>query len=130
MNFRQKSVFILCALFFLVSIFSSCYYDNRETLYPNETCDTTTVSFSADVVPILEANCYVCHSIDEGETSGDGYILETYDELTASTDGVTLIDVIEWTPGGAADMPKSGSQLPNCERAIIHAWINQGMLDN
>jgi len=110
--------------------FNACKYDNVEDLLAELICDTTAVSYTADVEPILVSRCYICHDLANGESAGGGYILEGYADLTASTDGSTLIDVIDWLPGGASDMPKNGSQLPSCERAIIRAWVNQGMLDN
>lgn len=41
---------------------TSCYYDNAETLYPQGTCITTNMSYAADINPILQQNCFVCHS--------------------------------------------------------------------
>lgn len=130
LNKLQKFYLSLILIFITATSFNSCYYDSEEYLYSGLICDSTDVSFSADVVPILEANCYVCHSIENADESGEGYILETYEELNASTDGETLIDVVDWLDGGASDMPKGGSQLPDCQRAVIRNWVNEGMLNN
>lgn len=53
----------LFAFVILILIFKSCSWDNEETLYPGpEECDTTNVSYTTDIVPILSGYCYSCHS--------------------------------------------------------------------
>lgn len=127
----HKNRFFLFFLFLCFSVlFTSCYYNNEEELYGITECDTISVSFSADIVPILEIHCYECHSIENADDKGDSYILETYEELDASTNGEDLINVVDWISGGPANMPKDKDQLPDCERSLIRSWVNQGMLDN
>lgn len=130
MSLKTKFIAVVFVTGISVSLLNSCYYDNAEYLLSGSVCDTTSVSFATDVLPILDASCNICHSIENSASIGGGYIFENYDELTASTNGETLIDVIDWLPGGPSDMPKSGSQLPSCERSVIRAWVNQGLLNN
>ncbi|MFN3939743.1 MAG: hypothetical protein ACK4IY_04095, partial [Chitinophagales bacterium] len=109
-------------MFFSFSGFiQSCYYDNAEDLLGSQGCDTAAVSFSADVVPILQSNCYVCHSQASGASSGGGIILEGYDFIFDSTTPEKVTASIDWLSSASA-MPKGGSQLPACERAIIRNW--------
>ncbi|MBC8048270.1 MAG: hypothetical protein H7Y00_15830 [Fimbriimonadaceae bacterium] len=129
-NMLKKIHLVAAVLFISCSFFYSCYYDNAEFLLSETICDTTAVSFSADIVPILQTYCYKCHSIEMADDQGEGYILETYALLMESTNGETLVDVVDWIDGGANNMPKSGSQLPACERALIRNWVAQGELDN
>lgn len=125
---KKYSAALVTFLFGASFFMNSCYYDNAE--YLNGTaCDTISVSFSSDIVPILEANCYSCHSIATGVVFGEGTILETYDELMASVSGASLTEAIDWT-GTTSHMPKGGSQLPACERSLIRNWVDQGMLNN
>ncbi|MBC8172376.1 MAG: hypothetical protein H7X71_00600 [Chitinophagales bacterium] len=126
----KKIFFVFTGLLFLTcSLFYSCFYDNVEELTGDIVCDTASVSYALDIVPILDAFCYECHSIDNADTEGDGFILETYDELTAAVSGEDLIDAVDWLDG-SSNMPKDGSKLPFCERALIRNWVNQGELNN
>ena len=58
---------ILKRLFYLLLIsgtffYSGCYYDVEEVLYPSGECNTDSVTYSLVVLPILEQQCYGCHT--------------------------------------------------------------------
>ncbi|HET8963113.1 MAG TPA: hypothetical protein VFM99_04405 [Chitinophagales bacterium] len=120
---------LIAMLFFGMSFFQSCYYDNAEELLGTQTCDTAAISFSQDVVPILETNCYACHSLANGASEGSGYILEGYDFIVDVISTGQLVGAVNWSDGFSF-MPKNASQLPACERALITSWVNQGALNN
>ena len=47
---------------FLIFLFSACYYDKAQLVYPAVTaCDTASVKFSTTLIPILNASCNSCH---------------------------------------------------------------------
>ena len=91
------------------------------------------VSFSKDVLPVLERRCVQCHG---DEKTGGGLSLKTYaDTLAGSQNG----PVVE--PGSATDsflvkqilsgkMPKKGPRLLPSEIQAIRDWIDAGALDN
>jgi len=132
MERTTRRVFSLApaALLFAVSIFyQSCYYDNAEDLMGDQACDTAAVSYTLDIVPILEANCYECHSQANAPTEGSGYVLEGYGYIVDVIGTGQLVGAIDWS-GSFALMPKNGAQLPDCERAKIRNWVNQGAPNN
>jgi hypothetical protein len=54
----------LISVFILLAFLQSCYKDKEELLYPNEfnNTDTTAVTYSAFVKPLLDAKCGAsCH---------------------------------------------------------------------
>lgn len=115
----------LPALLLLLAIFGSmllhsCYYDNAEDYYsqfPQVSCDTTAVSYAAQVKPILDNNCTTagCHS---GSFPAGGV------DLTTAANAQTHAERIVFrTQQGT--MPPSGS-LPACEVQTLGAWLNQG----
>lgn len=120
-------------LFFLFStvLFSSCYYDNEETLTEGIPCFTDTVSYRGDVVPVLEANCYACHSIAEAPTSGDGIVLEGYSNLLdyLQDNTRTFIGSVEHN-GDGQPMPDEAPRMDRCSRQALTVWIEQGKKDN
>ncbi|WNJ18117.1 hypothetical protein [Pontibacter sp. G13] len=120
---------INCCLALCVLSLAGCYYDNEEELYgglPEAPCDTTDVSYTADIVPILEDDCIVCHS---GSVPSAGISLETYADVKVQADNGRLVGSIAHLPG-FDPMPQGGAQLPDCEVNQVTAWVNAGALDN
>ena len=106
----------------------ACYWENEETLYPEiEICDTTFVSFSEQIIPILTNNCFTCHSNLNASDFGVGISLEDYEDVaSSSTQIVGAINHAEDFP----QMPKNRNKLDTCLINTIEAWINQGTLNN
>lgn len=122
-------------LLFTVALLSlttmnSCYFDKEELLYP-ENCDTTDISYSADIVPLLQNSCYSCHSIANAPVSGDGLILEGYTNLVTyiNRSGDDLVNSVKQN-GKALAMPRGAPKLNNCAIKAIEAWVLQGKLNN
>jgi hypothetical protein len=114
---------------FLSMIVTSCYYDNEEYLYPglpDGQCDTTGVTYSAVVAPILASNCNACHNT---ATASGNVITSTYDGLKTAVNSGIFRKAINHE-SGASPMPKNGNKLPACELLKIDAWINQGAPQN
>jgi mono/diheme cytochrome c family protein len=100
---------------------------------PTETLASSDVSFSADVLPILESRCVQCHG---GRRTEGQLTLTTFDGIMAGgKDGAVV------SPGDAANsplyvlpeqgkMPKRGAKLTPVQLDTIMAWINAGALDN
>ncbi len=104
--------------------FSACKYDSEEELYT--VCDTTAVSFSATIQPILAANCNSCHNATLAEA---GVITENYDALMIPVNAGVFHKAVNHLPG-PTPMPYMQPKLPECELNKINAWINQGALNN
>jgi hypothetical protein len=111
----------------------SCYYDNEEELYPEGSipCDTVNVTFSGTVWPVINDNCYSCHS---GASPSGNVSLENYDDVAAagSIDPGqygSLYGVITHHSGNAP-MPKNNSKLSDCTIKQIEIWINASRPDN
>lgn len=120
--------FIQIILGFTIIIFlHSCYYDNVEELYPQAPeCDTTNVTYSNDVWPVIEVNCTSCHN--NGSPSGN-VSLSNYDEIVAAAQNGSLLGTIQHEDGWSP-MPKGGGKLPECDIQHIETWVNAGTPDN
>lgn len=106
---------------------SSCFYDSEEELYPNPpACDTLNVSYSGDVVPILQNRCYSCHG---NGTTVSVIEFEGHSDLLTVIANRNLLGAIKRESGVIA-MPQGADKLPDCEILIIEAWIHQGKLNN
>ncbi len=116
------SIFIGCMAF-------GCYYDNEEYLFPElpGDCDTTSVSYTADIQPILSAFCYACHSNLNAASFGNNIKLEDFTDVAEQSS--VILSTLKHEQG-VSPMPKGGSQLIDCKLITFEAWINQGKLDN
>ncbi|QHT66327.1 hypothetical protein GXP67_06475 [Rhodocytophaga rosea] len=119
-----------CGTFFLlIYLLFSCAYHNEEELYGNEAinpCDTVTVTYTLDVLPVLQTTCYPCHN--QAAASG-GVILEGYNQAKAIAGSGRLLGAISHSPG-FTPMPKDGAKLPSCDITKISRWIEAGMPEN
>ena len=87
---------------------------------------TTDMSYAQDIVPILEADCYECHSI----IANNGNVtLEGHENTIKYVNDGKLLGAIN-REGGFSPMPKERAKLLDCEIAKIDSWINAGALDN
>jgi hypothetical protein len=109
-------------------VLTSCYYDVEEELYPPTECQTANMSLQANIVPILERNCYVCHSSAAGPNNGN-VILEGYSELIKYVNSGQLVGAINHASGFAA-MPQNAAKLIDCDIAKIEQWIADGAPNN
>ncbi|WP_027418727.1 hypothetical protein [Crocinitomix catalasitica] len=107
----------------IIAVISSCYKDNEEDLYKDSECDVTDVSFSEDIMPIINASCATvgCH-IAGG--SGNGEFINYAQVFTKVENGSLMNRVVT-----LRDMPPSGS-LTDCQIEHFEQWINDGALDN
>jgi hypothetical protein len=133
MNHSLKKLIFFAAITILVA---ACYNDKYAQLYPVKTtttiCDTTTVSYATDLVPIINASCAIsggCH--DAAGKSVSGYDFTTYAGLQQVANATVLLNDLNWTPVGSFnDMPKNAGKLSSCDINKFTAWVNQGALNN
>ena len=121
----------ILSLMVLLAGIVGCSKQNEDTLSKKAGaagCDTTNVSYAADIVPILQANCYECHGSTTSSGSG-GIILDGYAHLQTWAANGYLLGTITHAPGYVG-MPYLRPQLPDCEISKIRAWIDQGTKNN
>lgn len=127
---RALSAFIPIIFIIFVSL-ASCTSDNAETLYPEGACDTTNVTFSGTVLPIIENNCFECHA---GNPPSSGKYLGDYDAISAAAQIPagqlgSLYGAITHNPDNLW-MPLDRPKLSDCDISKIKAWIDAGTPDN
>jgi cytochrome c553 len=103
-----------------------CYYDKEEILYPNTACDTSNITFSLSVAPVLNANCVGCHG---GNTPSAAIRLDTYAGVKQQADNGRLLGTVTHA-ASYSPMPKGGAKLSDCNIAKIRKWIAAGSPNN
>jgi hypothetical protein len=136
---KLQKILKIIALPLLLSLLfttSNCTYKNAQEVYPIDTigCNTGNVSFANDIVPILVANCYSCHS-NQNKFLGSGYVLEGYanDTLYVQNNPPNANMYNNVSDANVSDfyhMPKGLPSISACEIIKIKAWIDQGYKNN
>ena len=105
-------------------------------------CERSTVSYSNDVVPILDKYCKSCHVPGQPGYVVSGFELGSYETLMKGTQfgpvvlpGDALTSVLVMLIEGRADpslkMPHGGAKpLTNDEIKTIRRWVKQGAKNN
>ena len=126
----KKILFLggLFALLLFVIAPLGCYYDNEEDLYGNinTPCDTVNIRYSVQITQLMEKNCYSCHK--SGNPAFSGIILTDYNALKSYATFGQLLERIN-SNDATKVMPQTG-KLPDCERAVIEAWVKAGAPNN
>lgn len=97
----------------------------NETCEGSGVCNTTNMSFAADIKPIIDANCVGCHS---GSSASGGYNFTTYAGVKSAVSASKLYESVVQN-GAAVSMPPA-SKLNTCKIDQIKSWIDAGALDN
>jgi mono/diheme cytochrome c family protein len=125
---KKILVFVAAGLLFLFLI-PSCYYDNVEDLYPFEAyaCDTTTITYSQTIAPIMAANCNTCHN-SANPNGNPPVITSDYTGLSVVAKNGKLWNAVDHVNGGSRDMPQNANKLSDCDLAKINIWIKADSL--
>lgn len=89
-------------------------------------CNTTNVTFSGFVSPLLTTNCVGCHS---GGAPSGGIALNTHAGVRTVALNGRLFGAISHA-SGFQPMPKGSAKLPQCSIDKIKAWIDEGAQNN
>jgi hypothetical protein len=125
----MKRLFIsLATIAIFLLFFVSCYYDNEEALYPslNNSCDTTNVTYSGTIAPMLNSYCTGCHS---GSPPSGGISLTSFANVQAVTSSGLLMNALTGNGVPIMPLPPSGS-LPTCKIGQLQIWVRNGIPNN
>lgn len=119
---------LLLPVLALSLMLASCYNDNKEELYPSNTCNTSNVTYSGTVKSIITQNCLTggCHT---GPGTPSGYDLTTYAGVKVVVDNGHLLGAINHN-SGFSPMPQNANKLSDCTISQITAWVGAGALNN
>jgi len=113
-------------------VLAGCYYDNEEELYPDGSgCDTTNVTFSGTILPIIEGNCFACHGTEPGQGNiflGDYDAISAHGQIPPGQPG-SLYGAVSHSQDNTP-MPYQLPQLDDCQINQIWIWISDGTPNN
>jgi len=85
-------------------------------------CDTTDLTYTSRIKPLLEANCTGCHTA--GNNPGGGIDLSTYASVAVVARSGQLYGSVA-RHEGYEPMPKGLDPLSDCDIYRIKAWVSQ-----
>jgi hypothetical protein len=132
MRFNHKVKITLTLFLFMAAVFSGCYKDKEELLYPGSTtqapladCDTLIPpKFNKDILPIFLSYCAKggCH--DAASAKG-GRTFTNYTEISAAKEIITTRALI------IKDMPQAPNQpLADSNINKLNCWLVNGAPNN
>ena len=127
----KKELIISVFACMLILLYSGCYFDNAENLYPDlpGDCDPTQVAYQTNIKPIIQQTCYTCHNSANATALGSGIDLENTTTLGQYVNNGAFLGSIEHSPG-YVPMPDGGGKLTDCQIETIKNWINDGASTN
>ncbi len=100
-------------------------------------CDTSNVTYHADVQPILANNCYSCHGTAQVDSVGGGLDLENFTSLKNYLqygfrgDGVYGSKLFHCILHAQLALPMPPTyELDTCNQKKIKRWIDEGAPEN
>lgn len=89
-------------------------------------CDTSNVTFSKTIGPIIQTYCQGCHS--NSNPSG-GINLQGYANIKTYADFGSLLGTVIHDPK-YSPMPKGGNKIDDCKIAQLKIWLKAGAPNN
>ncbi len=104
-------------------------------------CAERTVSYSAQVQPIIERRCLECHQPGAPGYEESGLEMTSYASLMQGTRFGPIIEpgepmnsilnqLVEGRAHPSIAMPHGRDRIPDSEIALLRKWVEQGALDN
>lgn len=130
MKSSQSIGYLLVAIAATVLLATGCFYDRYEDMYPanSSTCDTTNVTYSGSVAPLMSTYCTGCHGANSPSAGID---LSSYTALKSyldASEATFYSSIIQ--DGQASAMPQGGSKMTDCNIRKIKIWLDAGKPNN
>ena len=99
------------------------------------------MSYTDDVVPILNGRCVSCHRPGGEGFEKSGLDLSTYQGMMKGTkfgpvinpgapETSNLVWLLDWQASPQLRMPHGKKKLSTCDRDAIRTWVREGAKDN
>ena len=115
---------VVISTLLLVLFLPGCYYDNKETMYGASSCDTTNVTYSLKIAPLINQKCIGCHSAASATAGVD---LSSYNQVVKYGQSKQLQGTIKQLPGYETKLMPPGGKLDNCNISLVDIWVRKGM---
>jgi hypothetical protein len=112
---KRVNIYLLLTFVCFTVVLISC----KKDIYDKNLQCNTTISFTNQILPLVENNCTACHSAGEA-----GYTLTNHANISANAE-----DMLSSMKGIMQLMPQDGA-LPDSLIQQFECWIKQGKPNN
>jgi mono/diheme cytochrome c family protein len=109
-----------------INLIAAWISQGAQNLSCDDACDTSNVTWTTSVKPIIQQKCQGCH---QGASPSGGVRLETYNEVRIRALDGSLRGTVEHQSGWKP-MPDGAPRLPDCDLAKIRIWVSAGAPNN
>ena len=99
------------------------------------------MSFSEDIVPILQGRCVMCHKPGSAGFEKSGLDLTSYEGFMKGTkfgpmvipgdpESSNVMLLLDWRASTELRMPHGKKKLSSCDRDAFRLWIREGAKNN
>jgi hypothetical protein len=120
----MKKIFTILTLI-SITLFVACSKKSNPGKSVTEAPKEKATTYTADIVPLLQAKCTPCHLPSKGGFKAD---FENY--ASAKKYGADMLTRVQLNPGERGFMPFKHTKLPEEEIAVFKKWVEQGLLEN
>jgi len=113
-----------------IAFLTSCEKDvpeDESNLVCNEMIESP--SYYDDIVPILEQNCFRCHSNENNSEFAEGNDLDGYSDVFPLAKDGTLAGAVRQSEG-FVPMPLNDDRIALCDILKIEMWVAEGAMEN
>ncbi|AWI27222.1 hypothetical protein [Flavobacterium pallidum] len=107
-------------------LLAACTNDSPEDLLDGQPI-TGTVTYNANVKPIITNNCLFCHT--SPPVNGAPMQLTTYEDVKNAVLNRGLLNRISRQNGEEGLMPNGGPRMPQHNIDVINQWLEDGLLE-
>jgi uncharacterized membrane protein len=93
-------------------------------MYGASSCDTTNVTYSQKIAPLINQKCIGCHSAASATAGVD---LSSYNQVVKYGQTKQLQGTINQLPGYESKLMPPGAKLDNCNLSLVDIWLRKGM---
>lgn len=109
-----------------ISMITTWINQGAKNNYCNGACDTSNVTYSSSIAPLMQNSCVGCHN---STSLGGGVNLSSYGGVQTVALNGRLSGSVNHLSGYKA-MPQGGNKLSGCNLAKIRIWIDAGAPNN
>lgn len=114
----MKKIVLFALLVASVAVFQFCSSSKKAA------SDTSKISYTRNVQPVIQANCSPCHIPPQGRARA----LNTFDAAKKNID--TILIAVNKNPEEKGFMPMRHPKLPDSTISIFARWKETGLAEN
>ncbi len=103
------------------ALFLKWMNEGKKNTYCNNNCDTSSVTYTKSIAPVVSKYCLGCHNTNNAASSGGNVFLDNYTNVKTNAVSGNLLCSIDWSKT-CSKMPKGNTPLAYCDIRKFVIW--------